>query len=351
MSTFLVAAQKTETASQPTAFRHIPTLDGWRGVAILLVMADHLQTGLGHVYLHCGRHGVGIFFVLSGFLITSKLRDEFQQTGDLNLKRFYTRRFFRLMPAAWLYLLTMYLLARHSFVALQRPALLGCLLFFRNFVKVDFPSFLTGHFWSLSVEEQFYLFWPAMLLLLGLRRAPYLALAAAFAVAFWRFHNWESVMSETVFAPLGTQYRADALFIGCAAAFFIPFLSTVARRWLIYPLLLLLGFYVWHFTRVVPLSEAVLIAVLLYFTSFFSDSPASRILESKPLAFLGAISYSLYLWQEPFLYTPIYDNKASTAVVRSAWLLLVATLCHYLVDQPMIQWGRRIVNTTALPAA
>ncbi len=248
MSTFLANTRSSaETAASALSrSQRIPTLDGWRGVAILLVLADHLQFGLFHrrEYISTGGHGVAIFFVLSGYLITSKLRDEFQQRGSIDLKSFYIRRFFRLMPAAWTYLLLMGIVSFHSVVALRRDAIAACVFFYRNFTNPGPGSFLTGHFWSLSIEEQFYLFWPSMLLLLGLRRARWFAITAAMAVAAWRLHHWSTLATLTPAATFDTQFRADALFVGCAAALSLPLLSRLLRAWMIAPLLLTLGTYV-----------------------------------------------------------------------------------------------------------
>jgi len=118
----------TESASievrAPSRAR-IATLDGWRGIAILLVLFDHIQLGTfgRNLVLSVSPHGVAIFFVLSGFLITSLLRDEALNDGKISLARFYVRRFLRLMPAAWVYLFAVTLLPGALYRA--RPGRLG----------------------------------------------------------------------------------------------------------------------------------------------------------------------------------------------------------------------------------
>ena len=141
----------------------IPTLDGWRGIAVLLVLVGHfsgrVNTGeLGWLTL-IGLHGVAIFFVLSGFLITTILQREFEATGRVDLRRFYLRRFFRLMPCAWCYLLAILgppgLLMR---TIVPGRDLLSCVFFWRNYYHDSaFADAFTSHFWSLAIEEQFYL--------------------------------------------------------------------------------------------------------------------------------------------------------------------------------------------------
>lgn len=135
-----------------------------------------------HWIYQVGQHGVAIFFVLSGFLITNLLLREQEETGTVNLGRFYLRRAFRLMPCAWGFL-GMLLLISHWAPALFAPKeMVASLFFFRNYVDLDFAHPITGHFWSLLIEEQFYLFWPSLLLLLDLRRGRWFAIAAAAAI-------------------------------------------------------------------------------------------------------------------------------------------------------------------------
>ena len=158
-STFLETVSAPYTRPALEQGQRIPSLDGWRGIAILLVLFDHIQMPLfgryARPWMQTGQHGVTIFFVLSGFLITSKLIE-----GPINLRQFYIRRFFRLMPAAWIYLATLLFLNRMTGISFTTwPELHACLFFYRNMVDVPGPG-LAGHFWSLSLEEQFYLVWP-----------------------------------------------------------------------------------------------------------------------------------------------------------------------------------------------
>jgi peptidoglycan/LPS O-acetylase OafA/YrhL len=327
-----------------SAKHRIPTLDGWRGIAILLVLVSHLQWGLfHHEIISTGIHGVAVFFVLSGYLITSKLREEYQQTGSINLKHFFIRRLFRLMPAAWTYLLAIGLMTRHGLV-LGRHTILACLLFYRNFnqlIDAGPGSFITGHFWSLSIEEQFYLFWPSTLLLLGFRRVRYFCLVVAVIVAAVRLHHWSMLMTIEPAESFATQYRADALFVGCAAALSVPLLSRYVRGWMLAPLCALLILCISKYSLLIPLWEPVVIALAIFSTSTGSHPVMARTLEWKPLVYLGTISYSLYLWQEPFLWTHI--DGATSAVVRLAVVAGTAVLSYHFIERPMIAFGRRLI--------
>lgn len=319
----------------------IPTLDGWRGIAILLVMITHLQAGLlGHLYsgygwLDLGLHGVEIFFVLSGYLITAHLLEE----EKIHLKRFYLRRFFRLMPAAWAYLLFVFLLGMASGVRTIGSDVWSCLLFYRNY----FPSMetssntLTLHYWSLSLEEQFYLIWPPILVLVGRRWALVVASAGAIGCAAFRFFHWASY--ESGFRYLRTEVRADALLAGCILALLLDY--PVIRAWLVNHGSNIFWFCIpplaWDFFRyhhLLPLNESLLIAAMIACTSLHPASIPSRMLEWQHLKFTGIMSYSFYIWQNIFL--------------RSNWgpfgFLLLAIFAFgswKLIEKPGIAFGRR----------
>ncbi len=195
----------------------IPTLDGWRGIAILMVLSEHFVIGFvkhrffGSEFLQLGQHGVTVFFVLSGYLITSSLLAQ----ERINLRSFYIRRFFRLMPAAWTYLLVLGLLTLLTPLKVIGEGAWGCLFFFRNYMAPNPAWFNTGHFWSLSVEEQFYLAWPGLPLLLGNKKAAWLAGIAAVGFSIYRIVNWGPDEYQN-FAR--TPMCVDKLMIGCLLA-------------------------------------------------------------------------------------------------------------------------------------
>jgi peptidoglycan/LPS O-acetylase OafA/YrhL len=268
--------------------QRIPTLDGWRGVAILLVLLDHFmpfRRGQPLApWLCLGQHGVTVFFVLSGYLITKKLAEEYSQTGRVGFQRFYVQRIRRLMPCAWGYLLFVW-------ASLSLWEFASSVLFFRNYVV--FPSEATWHFWSLSIEEQFYLVWPAALALIGPRRVRWFAAACMFGVAAFRFTHWQHYSAPGL--SFHTEVRADALFVGCLAALLmekiprLPAIFTVAAA-------AALVFCTQHFHNEIPLVESLLIAYLMI-ESLRADW---GVLLLKPLAGVGLVSYSIYVWQQAF---------------------------------------------------
>lgn len=326
--------------------KRIAMLDGWRGIAILLVLADHVTMMLCGAYpapwMQLGQHGVTIFFVLSGYLITARLIE-----APINLKSFYTRRFFRLMPAAWTFLAVLWLLSRATGVALTTPAeILSCVFFYRNMVHVGGWG-LAGHFWSLSLEEQFYLFWPCCLLLTGVRRSGWIAATGACAVAIYRWIFWTHF--DRFGMNVGSQVRADALLVGCLLALLLGDQGKRVRllraiRLLTIPALVTIPVCFAIFHTLPPLCESVAIAVLMGAVVLQPDSAAAKVLGVAPLAWLGRISYSIYLWQELF----VHMTQGRGALL----LLCVGLPCcvlgsYYLIEQPCIRFARRLEKPSA----
>lgn len=281
----------------------IPTLDGWRGVAVILVLSAHAQAGLWRhtwrylPWLDTGKHGVTIFFVLSGYLITTLLRREGER---VSLRQFYLRRFLRLMPVALAYLVAVWLLGSLVHQKTIGSDALACLTFVRNYIPFETPTnAMTSHFWSLSIEEQFYLAWPLTLVLLR-RRAMLVAVAGALGVAAYRWLHW------TLEPSTRSELRMDALLIGCVLALALEY-DWLRQAMTRYAAPLAAGAAavpLWemaHYTDLLPMTESVAIAVLLGATSLRPEMALGRVLELGPLRGLGVVSYSVYVWQELFL--------------------------------------------------
>lgn len=324
----------------------IPTLDGWRGIAIILVIWDHFQRSFfGDVYhqipwLGAGKHGVTIFFVLSGYLITSLLLTE----DKINLRAFYVRRFFRLMPCAWTYLITVAVvgvLVNQKLIGIDALAALLCVRnYFGAYHSGAFymnPAF-TAHFWSLSIEEQFYMAWPAVLLIAGRKRALWLALAAIAGVATFRFYNWQAY--STLEFGVRTEVRIDALLVGCVAALLLQFVPL--REWLrarsqlmFWSATPVAAWCMYRYHTLIPLQESVAFAMLMVATSLNPTTLVARILEWKHLKIVGTISYSLYIWQEIFL-------QPNWIQLGACLLPLAALVSYILIERPFIKIGHRL---------
>ena len=323
--------------------KRIPTLDGWRGIAIALVLFDHIQYSLLNRYaqpwMQTGQHGVTIFFVLSGFLITSNLL-----RSPINLKRFYVRRFFRLMPAAWTYLAAVLFIGYIGHTALASIAeVRACVLFYRNFCAEGLGA-ITGHFWSLSLEEQFYLAWPCILLLAGARRCRWIAAGGASACASYRWFFWAHY-DRNVFCGR-SQVRADALLIGClfALLFTEPRFRAAAARWSkawVFPAVASLTFSIARFHYLPPLFECIAVAGLIAASLLHPNSIFAKPLAFAPLVWLGTVSYSIYLWQELFM--PLRSPLAFCVA-----LPLLALSSYYLIELPCTRFGHKLTTPLAL---
>ncbi|KFN43088.1 acyltransferase family protein [Arenimonas oryziterrae] len=364
-----------------TGFRlaHLPQLDGLRGTAILAVMIFHAEPP----FLAGAFIGVDVFFVLSGFLITSLLIHEFDRTGAISLRTFYVRRLFRLGPALVL-MLAVFCLA--SLVLLEREAAqrnlvdaLICLGYMTNWARafgVHASDFL-GHTWSLSIEEQFYVFWP--LVLLGLlkftRHRGQVALAAAgLAGLSWFLRaamTWQGAPIERVYNGLDT--RLDALMIGCAVAAALSSgqMGATVSRWTTrlapVALLGLLAFCVvgnwmqpWIYTWGL-FAVAVGAAILIVDVVLRPGSLIGRALAAQWLAWVGTISYGLYLWHYPIfrsLSVMGYGWPATLAIGTLA-TFAVSMVSYHLVERPLLRrapvsrWGQAvpIADTTPAPIA
>lgn len=325
---------------QVAASTKIPTLDGWRGVAILLVLADHFQHTLWGGWLVCsGQHGVTIFFVLSGFLITTKFLE-----APINLKRFYIRRVFRLMPAAWAYLAFVLLCDvafQTHYVTWSR--IVSCVFFFRNYVSFA-PQGATNHFWSLCVEEQFYLVWPVTLLLLGVKRSRWIALAGIMGCGFWRYTHWGTYNHG--FADFATEVRADALLVGCLMAILMKedgirsLIRRSAKYWAV-PAILALAYYILFYRWLPPLMEDICIAALIGAGVEHPGHTISRWLNVWPLAPLGVMSYSIYVWQQFFF--DIRRGPVSTPLMM-ALMPVFALVSYHFIETPFRNIGYKITS-------
>ncbi len=337
---------------------YIPTLDGWRTVAILWVMLGHSQPWkigwISSASVH-GYRGVQLFFALSGLLICDRLLREEQRFGGISLRSFYTRRFFRIQPAALTYLTVISVLMLCGTIPRGWPAVLGSALMFRSFLPRTPMSWETAHFWSLAVEEQFYLFLPGFLLLCRRYR---LAVLSALVVAFelWRVKavSTPRLQGFTPLIYLRTDTVVAGIFLGCVftlalkRAKFMTFAKSYLYPWvgLLYMALVFArtGF---HHSRSDHALEITVYPLLLVSTMLHPHALTSRFLELPPIRFIGRISYSLYLWQELFL-DP--QDVPAPGSIRAHTLLCwcaafgCAIASYYLIERPLIRYGHRIAR-------
>jgi peptidoglycan/LPS O-acetylase OafA/YrhL len=294
---------------------YLPTLDGWRAIPILGVLGDHEFWGnpylgrFGHIAIGLmGEKGVTLFFGISGFLITWRLLEEREKLGAISLRAFYIRRACRTLPASIMYLAVVGLLAFSGFLKVNPHSWLSALLLYRDYSNT--VDWFTGHFWSLSVEEHFYFFWPALLVFLCLRRAVRTACFLALTVAAWQWlewsHGWIGRYLPTGGFWFRTDTQLDAFLCACMVSIlcFKDCISLSPWAWRVSLLIYFAcAFQPRHSSAATTfeLGLSLCVPLLLAGTVLNPEWRISRILEQPPLRWVGRISYSLYLWQQLFL--------------------------------------------------
>ena len=349
----------------PDAFQ-IPSLDGIRAASFMVVFLGH--AGLGEIVP--GYFGLTLFFFLSGYLITTLMRIEFDRTGTVRLRQFYLRRVLRIFPPFYLVLAIAWLLTTLGIFAEPRLTVQGMLsqtLHFTNYYIVAHGWWEglargTWVYWSLAVEEHFYLFFPLLYLLLRRRfstgREQMFALLTICAlVLVWRFvlvFELEAPKDRTYVA---TDTRIDSILFGCILAVWSnPFLDSgaidgrrLARQWLplgVSVVLLSMVVRVHWFDQTLRYTLQGLGLIPFFMAAIrWHDCGPFRLMNLAPVRYIGVVSYSLYLLHTVTLSTVNEWIPWSTPVRGALALALsiaMATLIYHAVEKPCARIRRRL---------
>jgi peptidoglycan/LPS O-acetylase OafA/YrhL len=345
--------------------RYIPTLDGWRALSVIGVILCHGRPGFFSNYTLPaklavrGGIGVDIFFAISGFLICGLLLEEFARTGGIDLRRFYIRRCFRILPAYYAALAGICAASIFAAIPVNYSDLPSCLLFYRNYMPLGIDQqggFYTAHFWSLAVEEHFYLFWPILLIIVKPKRAGGIAFLLALLVFGWRL-LLPGILPGANFMT-HTDSRIDGLLWGCLAAIYFPTIKRIFERthfsqlWL--PIVTILLVAEWIHVPGLNSMYTVVLPALVLSTVLQPASILGRILEWPLLRWIGTLSYSLYLWQMLFL--PEMPSMKAPGAFRELqhwpWNVLAILACavasRYLLEIPMTRLGYRLSTSSLI---
>ena len=333
------------------------SLDGLRAISITLVLLGHASSTRNGASLRpflffgdVAHLGVVVFFVISGFLITSLLMQERETLGRISLSLFYTRRALRIFPASFAYVGAIAGLAIAQRIALHPWDLVHAFTYTVNYATNR--SWYVGHLWSLSVEEQFYLLWPLAFALTTRRHGLAIAVSMMLLGPVARIGDRLLLM--------GTPYRdlemfpmvADSLAAGCTLALLREWLesqswyTSLFRPWpsaaLLATVLVLnrfMGYTVVHVLGMGLLNVAL--AILVHRVVCCWKDALGRLLNFRPVVFVGALSYSLYLWQQLFL-----DHQSTgwhAAFPQNVALAALAALLSYLMlEQPLMALRHRL---------
>jgi peptidoglycan/LPS O-acetylase OafA/YrhL len=347
----------------------IPSLDGLRALAILLVVLYHLALTVAPpgpqdlwAVRSWGAVGVDLFFVISGFLITLLLIRERAKTGTVSLKHFYIRRAFRILPAYGFFLLGLVVLSSIGRCHLDTSDWVRAGTYTINCQAHNKWEVL--HLWSLCVEEHFYLSWPLLFACVVTSRSWLGALLCVIATPFLRFVGWH-FFRDSIDPDFFTLTRIDSIAVGCLLAFaaVTPFLRAKAElserkalfigALLVAILLLNRLLSSWSATLSLMFGrtvDALAFAGIIWICAMHANSCFGRLLNSRPFVIVGLLSYSIYLWQQPFL-LPYNHNRADQ--IAFPWnlslALLMAVISYLLVELPFLRLKDRFLAESKVP--
>jgi peptidoglycan/LPS O-acetylase OafA/YrhL len=341
----------------------IPSLNGLRALAVSCVILYHLKLSLLFPRVPAlwrlevwGHSGVSLFFVISGFLITLLLLRESKKTGSISLKNFYIRRACRILPAFYVFLLAVFILSQFGLTHVSDRTWVGALTYSLNYVPHERGP--VGHFWSLCVEEHFYLLWPLVLYLFGIRKGWIYATICVVLAPILRFltalhFGFEGSNVSLAGAIYTTTHcRVDSIALGCLLAYALtsarsPKWIRLSKRgiWLLG--ILATGILVTNTFAPVDDSAYSLVfsssvdsacwVALVAVATICPPGILSSVLNARPVAFVGLLSYSIYLWQQPFTVT--YETLAQICHFPYNVILvfLLASLSYFLIEQPFLR--------------
>lgn len=328
----------------------IPGLDGIRALAILMVLCAHFISGSTSNWLlktlaRNGGYGVEVFFILSGFLITILILREEKKWGTFSIREFYLRRTLRILPPLLVFLASLSIMNSADAIKITLSDIPACLFFMRNYFG---QSQVTEHIWTLSIEEQYYILLPIFLITIKSNKIRLgFLLAIIFSLSPWRQYcysipdtNWrrtdlklEPLLIGSVFAisreAVFPKFMTNNFFSGTWA--FLSSLLVISASFSISKIDSLWG----QSLRTTAIYFAM--ATLINCASLGKVWLVSDLLATKPIVWLGQISYSLYIWQQ--LFSP-FDNRVNlswyTFFPQNIILAcLFGAISFYLVELPI----------------
>ncbi|WP_414737977.1 acyltransferase family protein [Gemmata algarum] len=341
----------------------LPGLDGLRAAAVILVLLSHFADPPASVpivarAIQAGGFGVEIFFVLSGFLITYLLIKEERSIGRISLSLFYARRSLRILPPLIAYLTALAAATIAGWINIPPIDLWASLLFIRNYFGST-PE--TGHLWTLAIEEQYYLLWPALLVLVhNFRFRIGITAAFVFLSPLWIQLCYRWADGAEHINSWRTDIRLAPLAVGSLLAMVLAthrghwFLSRSTVRGVWIATVAITTLIVVQLTSAldVPIIRAYRatiswLAVAILINCLIHDSRAvlTRLAQRKPIVWIGHLSYSIYLWQQPFApHVTGADQSVwyRAAPVNIAFAISCDIASYYIIERPLMSLRKRL---------
>jgi peptidoglycan/LPS O-acetylase OafA/YrhL len=329
-----------------------PSLDGMRAICIGLVVLAHLSNAyplndsMRTIFRQIGILGVQVFFVISGFLITTLLLKEKINTGNISLRSFYIRRGLRILPVAFLYLICMFVLNRIFQLNIPAASFIGAVFFLSNLARFH-GGWYTDHYWSLSIEEQYYLVFPLMLKKFTAK----IHWAILFFIFFiillriiaysQRFPDWPWLQT------LGWLiYQSDGVLTGSLLSVLcfrniIPF-NFLIRYSLIFSLIL--PFLIWAFHAnllgygaINPFIACLLISIFLLCNIIKQGTVFYNFLNNKHIMFIGKLSFSIYIWQQFFTSTDGRFGRFARLPINIIMIAVVSYCSYFFFEKKFLK--------------
>lgn len=368
MKLFSAESLFSEIKSVPDvlAQKTFPSLNGLRGISILMVVAYHI-VDLYNIPVYgnlgfMGPLGVDIFFVISGFLITTLCVKEKVKYGSISLKAFYMRRVLRIVPVAYLYIISLIILNHFYHLNIFPVTFLASFLFIMNLSisRLSQASWYLGHYWSLSVEEQFYLFFPVLLnkswklFIAGL-------LFTIFVVPIIYYFQINSGFLNYGLCTAAIRYfiKFQGIAIGClySVMLFKGYFNFGKLKLPITLLSIFVMFYLKYSQWLNPtaISTNLIISLFLGFIVVNnlrqSKNVIFKLLNTKALSFIGILSYSIYIWQQVFLSNDP-NLPLSKMPINLLFLVVVPLLSYFFFEKFFLKFKKKFqrIKDTNNPA-
>ncbi|SDS97177.1 Peptidoglycan/LPS O-acetylase OafA/YrhL, contains acyltransferase and SGNH-hydrolase domains [Mucilaginibacter mallensis] len=348
--------------------KYYSSLDGLRAIAILMVMLAHF--GADTILLHYNllidsEIGVHIFFVLSGFLITTQLIKEKLRTGNISVKRFYTRRILRIVPLAYLFLIVLVIISVCYYRMSTKSDFIYSFLFLKNLPIKNQP--FTAHLWTLSVEEQFYIILP-LLMYLGIKKyfnfallvvifVPLLSILAFNSIGYpFTNHIFELIIKFIMYS----FWKGPTIILISSVFSILTFKGIIKsepnnKHYFLSFFLLILAILISTRTFILYskyTSEYISSIIIAYviLLNIRSQNFLSKILSNRILVKIGILSYSIYMWQQIFIgkffWIPWLKELNSLPLIfiialKLVFMIPIAYISYYLFETPFLKLKER----------